>query len=742
MQRILRKRIGRNFKENFFQYITLMLLIVLSMFLIVGIVSAADTVITESQQYHEDYALEDGEFSTFIPLTDEQIKDVEDTGVQVENMFYQDFKVLKGSTLRIYQTRDEINQLSFLEGSEAKADDELVVERRYSEVQKLKVGDKIRVANQEFKIVGIAVTPDYEAPLNNMSDASVDSKTFGVAWVNEDSYQALKKSEKALKAEVFSYSYVKTNNVKDKKIKDSIENLEMFVAADDNPRIGAAKLDQETNKQSGMFAGVIVITLLTYVISVFVTHEIERDQSVIGTLYALGVRKKDLLVHYLFLPVVVSFIAGVIGMCLGFMDPMIKMQLQNCLLYYSLPLMETVHPLYLIVYACVMPSLVAAVVNCIVIYKKLNQPALALIRQESKQRRVSHRKIKTKNFIRMFQTRQFLREMRSSITVLFSMFIACLLLMLGLDIYAMCHNVSVDNKKDVPFEYMYTLKVPYQDLDEKYEKAVAFSGEIADVGTTFDVTILGVDDKDSHFDVNLKDSSKHITISSSIATKFGLEKGDSFEVKEKDENKKHTFVVDDITQYSPSFYIFMDQDACRELFDFEDDFYNVVFADEKVDINSDYVYAITSRQDIIDASGIYLDLMWGMIYMMLGVSALIFVVVMYLMMKVMIERSSQNISLLTIFGYKAKEIRRIYLDGNFLLVAIGMPIILFISKMIIDAIYPYMVTDVASSMNLSMPFYFYIIVYIVVIVLYLLINRVLMVKIKKVTPAVVLKNRE
>lgn len=741
MQRILRKRIGRNFKANIFQYLTLMALIMLSMFLIVGIVSAADTVIVQSEAYQEDHHVEDGSFSTFVPLKKEELEKVEDLGLQVEKMFYQDFKVKTGGTLRVFQHRQKINQQSYIEGKEG-SDDDVVIERRYSEVHHVALGDKIRIGNKEFTVSGISVTPDYEASLNNMSDASVDSKTFGVAWVSEKSYQALKESKTSIKAEVYNYAYLKNKEVSDKKMKDTIANLEMHVPRADNPRIGAAKLDQVTNKQSGMFAGVIVIALLSYVISVFVSHEIEKDQSVIGTLYALGVKKKDLLLHYLCLPVLVSFVAGAIGMCFGFTDFMIDLQLQNCLLYYSLPLMETIHPLYVIVYACVMPAFVAALVNCVVIFKKLNQPALRLIRMESKQRRVSHRKIRTKNFVRMFQKRQFLREMRSSITVLLSMFIACLLLMLGLDIYAMCHNVSVDNKRDVPFEYMYTLKYPPATISDDYEKVVSKQGEIASVGTTFDVSILGVDDTKSFFDVKLKESKKNVTISSSIASKFQLDVGDSFEVKEKGEKKTHTFVVDAITQYAPSFYIFMDQEEMRDLFDIEEDYYNVVFTDEKADIDPNYVYAITSKQDIFDASSIYLELMWGMIYMMVGVSTLIFVAVMYLMMKVMIERSAQSISLLTIFGYRAKEIRKIYLDGNFVLVALGMPIILVLSKIIIDAIYPYMVTDVASSMNLTMSPSFFILIYAVVIVLYFIIHQVLMRKIKSVTPAVVLKNRE
>ena len=48
----------------------------------------------------------------------------------------------------------------------------------------------------------------------------------------------------------------------------------------------------------GLVAGVIVMILFTYVISVFVIHGIEKESSVIGALYALGVQQKDLILHY------------------------------------------------------------------------------------------------------------------------------------------------------------------------------------------------------------------------------------------------------------------------------------------------------------------------------------------------------------------------------------------------------------------------------------------------------------
>jgi len=207
-------------------------------------------------------------------------------------------------------------------------------------------------------------------------------------------------------------------------------------------------------------------------------------------------------------------------------------------------------------------------------------------------------------------------------------------------------------------------------------------------------------------------------------------------------SRKYAFEVKDIVSYSPSFYIFMDIDQMRTLFDAGDQYYNVVFAKKELNIPAGRLYAVTAKDDIAKASDIYLSLMWGMIYMMIVVSIIIFAVVMYLMMKVMIDRSSHNIALLQIFGYRTREIRKLYLDGYLFIVAVGAAIGIPLSKWIMDRIYPFTVANAASAMDLTFPAYFYAVIYIAVIILYFIISRILVKKIQNVTPAEVLKNRE
>lgn len=124
------------------------------------------------------------------------------------------------------------------------------------------------------------------------------------------------------------------------------------------------------------------------------------------------------------------------------------------------------------------------------------------------------------------------------------------------------------------------------------------------------------------------------------------------------------------------------------------------------------------------------------------VSSLIFVVVMYLMMKVMIDRCAFHISMVKIFGYRTKEIKKLYLDGNFYVIAAGAAVCIPLAKKCMDLMYPIMVSNVSCGMNLRFSWHMYAIVYAAVLVLYFVINMLLTSKLKKVNLAEVLKNRE
>lgn len=516
MQRVLRKRILRDLKENAFRYLALSAMIVLCMYIIISLIGTADTIIIGSEKFATENRLEDGQFTAFTPLSVTEKQELTELGITLEEQFYLDYQMEDESTLRVFKNREKINLVELIAGEKAREAYEVVLERRYADEHELEVGGSIAIGGEEFEIVGIGCSPDYDATYKKLTDSSVNSFQFGTAFVTEAAYEELLKAGESIQAEEYAYAYLLNAAITDEELKDLLQEIKAsetemtkltgFVKVENNPRAYAAANDQIINKYGGIIAGAIVLVLFAYVISVFVVYGIEKENTTIGALYALGVRRGELILHYLCLPVLIMLLSGVLGCVLGFAAIGESTIMGNAYSYFSIPQMKTVYQGYLIVYGIVLPPLISALVNWMVIGKKLNKPALQLLRNEQKTGNMSHIKLEGLGFITSFRIRQMLREVRTSLTVVGGMFIALLILMLGLDCYAMCNHISEDNKTDTRFEYLYTYKYPEETVPEGGYEAFAKTVKKKNLGYNLDVTILGITEENPFFDVELTDN--------------------------------------------------------------------------------------------------------------------------------------------------------------------------------------------------------------------------------------------
>lgn len=524
-----------------------------------------------------------------------------------------------------------------------------------------------------------------------------------------------------------------------------IDNLTQFLIAADNPRIDAAAGDVIINRFAGILAGIILMVLFTYVISVFVIHNIEKESSVIGALYALGVTRGQLLFHYLLNPMLIAFLGGVVGCILGFSKYGTGWQMGDSIAYYSLPPMRIVTPGYLLFYSLIMPPVTAAVVNYLVINKKLKCTALSLLRNEQtagKAGRIQNMNLGNMKFLLRFQIRQMLREIRSAFAVVIGMFICLLILMMSIDCAVLCINFGNACLEETKYAYMYTYKYPTEDVPEGGTPAYVENLKKEAYGYNLDVTVLGIDDDNPYFPIATADKKNEIVISSAAAQKFGVKAGDKLVLSDEVNERDYAFTVKNIVNFTSGVYVFLNRDVMQELFDQEDDYYNVVFADHALDIDNGRLYATVSKENVEESSQIFTDMMGPMVVMLVAISALIFMIVMYLMMKVMIDRSAFSISLMKVFGYRRREIRRLYLDGNFYVILLGALICVPLAKWSMDLVYPYCIANVAIGMDLKFTPQIYIMIYGGILLCYMVINFLLVGRLNKLVPAEVLKNRE
>ena len=836
MQKVLRKRIWRDFKSNLPRYLALSLLIILAMYLVVCLVGAAETIIRGSENADSRQCVEDGDFSLFVPMKDEEMEDLEADGVTIEPQFYMDYEIDEDHTIRIFANRDEVNRIDLVKGTLAEKENELVVERQFAEKNDISAGDVITFGGREFTVTGIGTTPDYDNVLKSLGDTGCDCLHFGTGFVAADVYDTLRAEEKSIKSEEYYYAYRLNGAMTDDELKDRLEKLEFtsgdvedpffqeywdrtmgkkddltdgiqelldgakelkelkafedgiieytdgtkeaedgsnelldgiqelkdetddmiddifsedaqnlmtFVKAGDNARIQAASGDQELYRSVGTIAGAILLILISYVLSVFVVHSIDQESAVIGALYALGVKRKNLMAHYVTLPTVITFVSGLIGTLLGYSSLGVPIQMQDCYNYYSLPDLDVIYMPYLFIYGIVVPPVISIIVNSLVIRKRLSKPVLTMIRNGQKVGNGKDIKLGNMSFMNLFKIRQMLRESRTGFTVVFGMFVSLLLAMMSLEIYTYCANVNRDYVNDTKYEYMYTYKYPTEEVPEGGYEAYAKTLKKKIYGYNFDITVMGLTENNPFFDVDLSDSSSKVAISSSIAYKYGLDVGDTLTLKDDEADKIYAFEIASVAQYAPSFMVFMPYDKALELFDEPEDYFNVVFSDHALDVETGRLYATTTKTDVKKAAGIFSDIMQGMILTIGGVSVLIFIVVMYLMMKVMIDRSSFNIALIKIFGYRNKEVKKMYLDGNFYIITIGALISIPLTKWIMDVAYePAFVPNIACGIDKSFPFWMYLAIFAGILILYFIINHLLIRRIRKMVPAEVLKNRE
>ena len=534
----------------------------------------------------------------------------------------------------------------------------------------------------------------------------------------------------------------KSDELIDEVFTESPNNLTAFLLSEDNLRVGGAAGDIEINKLVGMVAGIVVIVLFTYVLSVFVIHQIQEESSTIGALYALGVKKKDLIRHYIFMPTVISFLGGALGAAFGLSGIGSEWQMSDSFNYYSIPAFEKVIPPYLIVYALVMPPLVSVIVNFLVINKSLSRTALSLIRNEQKISKSKDIPLPDMPFMRKFKIRQMLRERRIAVTVVIGMAISLLIFMLGLNCYVLCKSIGERSSLDTRYKYMYTYKYPSKEVPGGGEACFATTLQKESFGYTLDVTVMGIDDDNPYIQVKPIKGKNKVVASDAVAEKYGLRVGDKLILTDKAEDMDYCFTVEKIVPYCVGLTVFMDIESARELFNKDEDFYNVVMADKELNIEEGRIYAVTTKADVDKASGIFVDLMAPLFTLLMIMSSVVFCLVIFLMTSVMIDKASFGISLMKIMGFNKKEVKKLYLDGNKVVIMLGALISIPIAKLITDKMFPMFVSNVACGIPLSFKWYYYPIIWIAIMVFYSLVSFLLTGKLNRMTPAEVLKNRE
>ena len=192
--------------------------------------------------------------------------------------------------------------------------------------------------------------------------------------------------------------------------------------------------------------------------------------------------------------------------------------------------------------------------------------------------------------------------------------------------------------------------------------------------------LYGIKPDSKYIDADLEDS-EGVYISSAYAEKFLLKPGDSITLKEKYEKTKYTFKVKGIC-------VFMPQEQLNDTFDMGNDYFSGYFSNSKIkDIDEKYIGSVLDLEALTKISR-QLDVSMGNMMGMVNTFAIgIYMVVIYLLSKIIVEKNAQAISMTKILGYTNGEISRLYIWSTTIVVIICLLLSLPIEKAVMNVLF-------------------------------------------------------
>lgn len=428
-----------------------------------------------------------------------------------------------------------------------------------------------------------------------------------------------------------------------------------FVAQQDNNAINFTGDDMGGDRAMIQWLLYILMAVLAFAFAVTTRNTIEKEASVIGTLRASGYTKGELLRHYIALPIIVTVVAAIIGNVIGY--TVMKNYVVTIYYHsYSLPSYATLWNFDAFIRTTVIPALIILVINLIVLYRSLSISPLNFLRHElkNKQKKKTIR-LKHGKFMTRFRLRVILQNKSTYITMFFGIFLASVLMLFGTMFTPLLQNFKTEVQNSKIANYQYILKAPLPTETENAEK-YAVCALVNDLEE--EITIYGISD-DSEYVDDIEFNKDGVVLSDGFMEKYSIKEDETITLSEKFENKDYDFKVKGSYHYPATMAVFMPIEQFNEVFDMDDDYFSGYFSDKKItDIDEEYIASTITEQDLTIMADQLEDSLGTMFVLFCGFAVLLFMLMIYLLSKLIIEKNANAISMIKILGYTDKEAKQ------------------------------------------------------------------------------------
>lgn len=752
MKNPLNKRLPREFKKNAGKYIGIFLILITTIMVGSSFLAVMDSAEHTLEVNDRECIIEDGHFEVAEPIADEVIEEFSNIKVNVNPNFYLSVSEFdEDAFLSVFSERKDINLASVFEGELPNKSGEIAIERLFAVNRGIEVGDIISINDGDYKVTATIAVPDYNALYKNNQDLLPNTTGFGVCIVTDEDFAKFNKNHLT-----YRYSYTFNDDLSEDEEKQLVEDMQKvlvkssatidsFLTAERNQAITFLREDMGKDGPVMKAFIFILVGVIAFVFAILTNNTIESEASIIGTLRASGYKKSEIIWHYLSPTIIVAVISSIVGNAIGYtvmIEPFKGMYYGT----YSMAPLELRFNLEAFFTTTILPVVIMILINWWMLYNKLSLTPLKFLRKDlNKKRQKKARKLPDFHFLTRFRIRVLLQNKVSYLILFIGIFISSFLLMFGMGLKPLIDNYVEEVDDSLTYEYQYILKAPVEIDNPQAEKVLNCS-----LKTWFklgkmdmNVSFMGVEEDTAYFnEIPIPENENEITITKPLAEKFEIEVGDKIVFKDDYRDKEYKLKVAYICDYKGSLTAFVGQDELNRILGNPEGTYNAYVSNEKLEIGEEYLAKSITRDDMVGTAKELMKSFESVMGIINIFAVVVYMIIMYILTKTVIEKNTIPISYMKVFGYNDKEVGKLYLNATTIVVLIS----LFVCIPIEILSFKYIMVIILSKVEGYIPFYLpawlYISIIVIGIVSYFAINTLHVRKIRRISMAEALKNRE
>lgn len=732
MRNPLHKTLKKEFLRNRSRYISLSLVLILMIGVVTGFLSVAYSAKELLIKDQISSKVEDGQLALRDRMDVKTKTKLEALGLKVYEQFYTEQSVSRDTMVRVYRKRFDINRATLHEGRMPNKQTEIALDRLFALKNGYSIRDTIRMSGKSMTITGLISVPDYTSLIQKNSDMMMDPIHFGIAIVTDTGFQTLSTDRM-----VYSYSYYlddrELNDFQKQKRADDIQEiciregavLENLLTAQMNQAISFLPNDMGSDIPMVQTLLYIILMILAFIFVVISQTMIEEQASVIGTLLASGYTRRELLQHYMMLPTILIIVCAGIGNLIGytlFPNLFTDMYYSN----YCLPPLS-IQPVWeALLSTTVMPFIFMMLILYMLLKRRLRLSPLRFLRKDLRRHRQRrYIPLHGSSFFQRFRIRIILQNKGSYLVLFLGIIFASFLLMFALILTPSMEQYIRNLEADSRCDYQYLLKAPVQADGEKVTltslKAYYVGGDL-----DLDVTLYGLGPNSGYYtDMTLSSDPKSIVISSDFASKMSLQVGDAITLRNPYRDKAYSFTIQDIYPYNTGFSAFMPRNQLNQLLHEDHTYFNGYLSNQPLDIEEAYVQSVVTRSDLVKINEQMTQAFSQLLPVLTSVSIAIYLVVLYILTRLVIDRNAISMSFLKVMGYTAKEIRSLYLHATTLVVLASLTAALPLCNIALRYLMKFAFMKFTGNLSVYIPGYVYFLVFVTGGVAYLFIKALL-----------------